>query len=146
MTKVIGEQLAVSIQRIGVDALQQLAHALVELLAVLDQQAVVGDFVHQGIREGVLRVDCHPAGQDQPAAFKLRQPQVDLGCARAEEIRLAFEALHATAQDQVITATLSIGVASYPADGATGDEVLGHADQALYQAKAAGRNRVIVFQ
>lgn len=67
-------------------------------------------------------------------------------CDRAEEIRLAFEALRVPAQDQVITMTLSIGVAAYPTDGAAGNEVLDHADQALYQAKAAGRNRVIVFQ
>jgi diguanylate cyclase (GGDEF)-like protein len=38
--------------------------------------------------------------------------------------------------------TVSLGVASFPADGTTGDAVLGRADNALYRAKANGRNRV----
>jgi diguanylate cyclase (GGDEF)-like protein len=39
--------------------------------------------------------------------------------------------------------TVSIGVASYPADGQAEDELLKVADQALYQAKRLGRNRTM---
>ena len=39
--------------------------------------------------------------------------------------------------------SISGGVASFPVDGTNGTELIGHADQALYQAKASGRNRVI---
>ncbi|HDR9360224.1 TPA: EAL domain-containing protein [Burkholderia vietnamiensis] len=41
---------------------------------------------------------------------------------------------------------LSIGVACYPADGLDAETLLKHADLAMYQAKARGRNTVELFQ
>ncbi|MBX8484402.1 bifunctional diguanylate cyclase/phosphodiesterase [Pseudomonas cichorii] len=41
--------------------------------------------------------------------------------------------------------TTSIGIAVFPRDGATCDELLKHADLALYQSKGNGRNRVNFF-
>jgi diguanylate cyclase (GGDEF)-like protein len=41
--------------------------------------------------------------------------------------------------------TASIGVAGYPDDGATADELLNSADHALYGAKVLGRDRVVLF-
>ena len=38
--------------------------------------------------------------------------------------------------------TVSIGVASYPLDGETADQLFSKADEAMYQAKQSGRNRV----
>jgi diguanylate cyclase (GGDEF)-like protein/PAS domain S-box-containing protein len=40
--------------------------------------------------------------------------------------------------------TLSLGVAIFPQDGTTADEVIRAADAALYQAKAQGRDRVVL--
>ncbi len=37
----------------------------------------------------------------------------------------------------------SIGIACYPQDGKTGNELLGRADQAMYEAKCTGRNRYV---
>jgi diguanylate cyclase len=55
--------------------------------------------------------------------------------------RIAGHALAVTA-DHALSMTASIGVASYP-DGANSvQKLLSAADQALYTAKSAGRNRV----
>lgn len=42
-------------------------------------------------------------------------------------------------------ATLSLGVASYPEDGAEKADIIARADQALYSAKHGGRNRTTCF-
>ncbi|MBU3695049.1 MAG: EAL domain-containing protein [Rhodocyclaceae bacterium] len=49
-----------------------------------------------------------------------------------------------SAQPSYISA--SIGVACFPADGETPAELLRHADQAMYAAKASGRNTCIRFE
>lgn len=41
--------------------------------------------------------------------------------------------------------TVSVGLAAYPDDGKTGEELLDKADQALYRSKHTGRNRVCVY-
>jgi diguanylate cyclase (GGDEF)-like protein len=61
---------------------------------------------------------------------------------RADEWRLAFQAIKVKYGEHTLQATISIGVACFPAHGQTKEEVLEGADQALYRAKQAGRNRV----
>ncbi|KJV24715.1 hypothetical protein VI06_21410 [Aquitalea magnusonii] len=48
-------------------------------------------------------------------------------------------------EEQDIAISSSIGGALYPKDGTDADQLIRHADHAMYQAKAAGRNRVIFF-
>ncbi|MGA9664335.1 MAG: GGDEF domain-containing protein, partial [Pseudomonas alloputida] len=62
----------------------------------------------------------------------------------AERLRRAIQDLHVTQADQRLQITVSIGVAGCDADmpAPSLDELLASADQALYRAKARGRNRV----
>jgi len=46
--------------------------------------------------------------------------------------------------EKTMRATISLGVAVYPADGSTADEVINAADEALYRAKYTGRNCVVL--
>jgi len=58
----------------------------------------------------------------------------------AERFRTSMAGLRPLGGEQAVTA--SVGVAERH-DGEDGDAVLAHADEALYAAKAAGRNRVV---
>jgi diguanylate cyclase (GGDEF)-like protein len=61
---------------------------------------------------------------------------------RAEAVRRTIEQAQIPAGEGALKLTVSIGLASFPAYGDSGQAVLRAADVALYKAKAAGRNRV----
>jgi diguanylate cyclase (GGDEF)-like protein len=50
-----------------------------------------------------------------------------------------------TLDEQVVSVSVSVGVTLFPADDADPDTLLRHADQAMYRAKQAGRNRHHLF-
>jgi diguanylate cyclase (GGDEF)-like protein/PAS domain S-box-containing protein len=64
---------------------------------------------------------------------------------RAQVWRTTLEAQPFGFKADQVTVTLSAGVACFPDDGGDGEAILRAADQALYQAKGGGRNRVMVF-
>jgi diguanylate cyclase (GGDEF)-like protein len=98
--------------------------------------------VAQSIRETVRTVD-FPAryGGEE---FAVVLPQVDPTSlsAIAERLRANIEALPAPPDGAAIT--VSIGAAMYPRDGLTPEALFQIADERLYEAKRAGRNRVVV--
>jgi diguanylate cyclase (GGDEF)-like protein len=68
-------------------------------------------------------------------------------CDRADSILSAVANLKiASAQQTFDGLSVSIGVAFYPGDGETADDVLQHADAALYDAKHNGRNQVRLYE
>jgi predicted signal transduction protein with EAL and GGDEF domain len=62
----------------------------------------------------------------------------------AERIARAF-ASPFSIQGQSIRVTASIGLAVAPDDGGTADELMRHADIALYEAKSRGRDQAVLF-
>ncbi|MBI4050907.1 MAG: GGDEF domain-containing protein [Elusimicrobia bacterium] len=62
---------------------------------------------------------------------------------KAETIRSMVEKETFIQGLDTVHITVSIGVAHFPRDGQTPEEVVAQADQALYQAKAQGRNRIV---
>jgi len=60
----------------------------------------------------------------------------------AERLRKNVEAMAVEYNQQVLRVTVSIGVAEYHEDMGEYRDWLEAADKALYQSKAAGRNRI----
>ena len=63
----------------------------------------------------------------------------------AERIRVEIEQEPFQSAKGPFNATLSLGVASYPEDGTQKADLIAHADQCLYAAKHAGRNRTVCY-
>ncbi|MBN1383904.1 MAG: GGDEF domain-containing protein [Elusimicrobia bacterium] len=64
---------------------------------------------------------------------------------KAEKIRKAIEEAEITVGLEKLRVTSSFGIAHYPKDGDTGDEVLRKADMSLYKSKQTGRNKITEF-
>ncbi|WP_109484534.1 diguanylate cyclase [Occallatibacter savannae] len=68
-------------------------------------------------------------------------------CDRAESILTAISQLQVSSgRDSFDGFSVSIGIAFFPGDGETAEELLQHADAALYDAKHNGRNQVCLYE
>lgn len=103
----------------------------------------LGKFLQAHIRSSDIA--CRYGGEE----FTLIFPQASQEDTRrrAEQIRQEVGHIHIQHEDQVLgDLTLSLGVATLPQHGITAEALLQAADAALYQAKHAGRNRVVVAE
>jgi diguanylate cyclase (GGDEF)-like protein len=99
----------------------------------------MGGILRHTVREGDM--PCRYGGEE----FVVILPGADLNGTRqrAEVLRAAIEQWNPQHNGRSLgTVTVSVGVAAFPLHGDTGQAVLKMADQALYAAKHAGRNRV----
>lgn len=88
-------------------------------------------------------IACRYGGEE----FTVVLPEASLEVAlrRAEEIRAAIGSLSVIHMRRVLgPVSVSIGVACFPQHGGSPERLLAAADSALYQAKAEGRNRVVI--
>ena len=100
----------------------------------------LGRLLREDCREGDIA--CRYGGEE----FVLLLPRLGDPAVRerAEYWRRAFAALVVDIGGGPIGTTLSCGVAVFPEHGLEGEDLIRHADLALYQAKLEGRNRVVV--
>ena len=106
----------------------------------------VGDLalqrVAKAIQNEIRQSDCF--GRYGGEEFLLLLKDADLAGSKQllERIRECIEGLEITGMEKCPRITISGGVAQYR-PGESGSETINRADQALYAAKAAGRNRII---
>ncbi|HEX5910578.1 MAG TPA: GGDEF domain-containing protein, partial [Thermoleophilaceae bacterium] len=103
-----------------------------------DVLAAVGDVMRSTLRDSDF------AGRYGGEEFLMLLPDTDQegGLEAAEKVREAIQGLELAQVDRAITA--SLGVASFPGDAMDSDTLVRQADRALYAAKGAGRNRVML--
>jgi len=102
---------------------------------------VLGTFLQRHVRGGDIA--CRYGGEE----FTLILPGTSVEAAqqRAEQLCEDVRALKVDFNSQILgPLTLSVGVATFPEHGESGEMVLQAADVALYKAKNAGRDRVVV--
>jgi diguanylate cyclase (GGDEF)-like protein len=101
----------------------------------------LGKFLGERVRRE--DVACRYGGEE--FVLILAEVSQEIVCQRAEEIRREFPKVPVLHRGQVLeSVTASVGVAMFPEHGVTGRDVLRAADDAMYRAKAQGRNRVLV--
>lgn len=130
---------------------------LVVMLLDLDRFKAVNDsYGHAAGDQLLLMVSHHLVRYSRPQDLVFRyggdefllifpETPVQVAHERAQRMCEAFRQLPRTQPDQALRSTLSCGLASYPAHGRDVVTLLQHADEALYCAKAAGRNCVILY-
>ena len=88
---------------------------------------------------------CRYGGEE--FAILLANSSLEEAQIRAESIRKAIESAHLKRKNEdkpISTITASFGIASFKGGSETEEEFVARADKALYQAKASGRNCIIL--
>jgi diguanylate cyclase (GGDEF)-like protein len=102
----------------------------------------VSTIIRQNLRE--VDVAARYGGEE----FVIMLPETDIAgaAAVAERIRASMSQYSHISGDQGerVAQTISLGVASYPTNASSAAGLVEAADQAMYRAKRAGKNQVVV--
>jgi diguanylate cyclase (GGDEF)-like protein len=109
----------------------------------------VGDVVIRGFGDVLKRVkrDTDAVGRFGGEEFVIVCEETDEAGARqlAERIRSELEATKFHCEAGPLSVTCSVGVAHFPLAGQTWEALFKSTDEALYAAKRAGRNQVVIW-
>jgi diguanylate cyclase (GGDEF)-like protein/PAS domain S-box-containing protein len=96
----------------------------------------------EALRDAIRRIDF--VGRFGGEEFLMVLPQLDHDAAllTAERLRKMVESNPVKTSNHTINITVSLGVATMPEHGGTAEDLLKQADNAMYAAKAGGRNQV----
>jgi two-component system cell cycle response regulator len=140
-----------------IDRAARYEHELVLLMIDLDHFKLVNDTYGHMVGDDVLRelsqllvnevrtVDIVARYGGEEFVVVLPEQPIEGGTAFAERVRerVAETAFGASDVPGGVRTTISVGIAGYPMDQTTtAGELIARADEALYRAKAAGRDRV----
>ncbi len=110
----------------------------------------MGDFV---LQETVSRCRVHLRGREvfgrfggEEFSILLPGTSPEAARERAEQLRVAISAVSAGFAIGEMKVSASFGIATTRSSGYELRQLLAHADAALYQAKGAGRNRVVLYE
>lgn len=140
------------------DLLQDADHPVAVLMFDLDHFKSINDSLGHAAGDAVLRLfssllrDELRAGDlagrigGEEFAVLLTRSNPDAAAAFAERIRRKVAETSILMDQRRIAITVSIGIALMLAEDTTAEQALGRADDALYRAKAEGRNRIALAE
>jgi len=142
----IKERLEIEVSRADRDG-TEMAYAMIDIdkfKAVNDTYGhLMGDYVIKGLarllKNRLRKSDVVGRYGGEEFAVILPDCSLDAAVKIIDQIRVAFEKLSFTHDDEVFFVTFSAGVAVFP-DSVDAQQLAQNADDALYQAKASGRN------
>lgn len=110
---------------------------------------LVGDAIlreiSKTIKENIRQIDLIGRYGGEEFLVILTETDKEQAKLAAERIRQAIEYKHIKVYDEDLKATISLGISTFPDDAQDAQVLIEKADQALYQAKQTGRNRVCEY-
>jgi diguanylate cyclase (GGDEF)-like protein/PAS domain S-box-containing protein len=76
----------------------------------------------------------------------LHDTPAQVACERAMQWKEAVAKIKFSSSDMEFRVTFSAGIATFSSQSSTGEDILIHADSALYRAKELGRDQVVIYQ